>query len=67
MSNARLRTLRRAVELLGSVAEALGVRLEEVERWLAGKAALPDAPYFAALDIVARGPFGSGSGGAAGS
>ena len=59
MVNARLRTIRRAAEALGSekaLADALGVQLEDVASWLSGATTPEDAAYFAALDIVASGP-----------
>ncbi len=59
--NAKIRTMQRAVQTLGgeqALAEALGVRREDVAQWLSGAAAPQDAAYLAALDIVARGPVG---------
>ena len=64
MENAKLRTIRRAAEALGSeeaLAEALGVGLEDVASWLSGSTVPNDAAYFAALDIVASGPLRSRS------
>lgn len=58
MVAARLRTIRRAVEALGgekALADALGVRLEDVVCWVSGATVPNDGAYFAALDIVARG------------
>jgi hypothetical protein len=52
----KIRTLRRAIEILGSekaVAEALDVKLEDIERWLSGDGLPADGSvYFAALEIV---------------
>jgi len=59
MTAARLRTIRRAVAALGSekaLADALGVRLQEVAGWMSGATVPHDRAYFAALDIVASGP-----------
>jgi DNA-binding transcriptional regulator YiaG len=61
MVTARTRTIRRAIETLGSeqaLADALGVQAAEVANWLS-KVTPPDDAYFAALDIVANGPLGS--------
>jgi DNA-binding transcriptional regulator YiaG len=60
VSNPRLRTLRRALELIGTedeLAEALGVGFEELADWLAGRTMPPDTVYFAVLDLVAKGPY----------
>jgi DNA-binding transcriptional regulator YiaG len=59
MENAKLRTIRRAAEALGSekaLADALGVRARDVASWLSGATVPNDAAYFAALDIGASGP-----------
>lgn len=58
MSNPKVRTIQRAAEALGgerALADALGVKAEDVARWLAGTAPAEDAVYLAALDIVAQG------------
>ena len=60
MATPRTRTLAKAAETLGgeqALAEALGVNVYALAGWLRGAIQLPDAPYFAALDIVANGPF----------
>ena len=54
-----LRTLRRAVEVVGSpeaLAEALHVSPEVVSAWLLGQLALPNDAYLRALDLVSQGP-----------
>lgn len=65
MTTAKRRTIRRAAAALGgekALADALGVALEDVASWLSGAAEPNDGAYFAALDIVARGPLlGRGS------
>ena len=56
---AHTRTLRRAVEVVGSperLAETLGVEPESLEGWLAGEQALPNEVYMRALDVVSHGP-----------
>lgn len=56
---ARTRTVRRALEDLGSdkaLADALGVTPVDVANWVSELAQPHDAAFFAALDIVARGP-----------
>ena len=60
MATPRRRTLARAAETLGgerALAEALGVSVYALAGWLQGTSDTPDAPYFAALEIVANGPF----------
>ena len=60
MPTSRTRTLAKAAETLGgeqALAVALGVNVYALAGWLRGTIQLPDAPYFAALDIVADGPF----------
>jgi DNA-binding transcriptional regulator YdaS (Cro superfamily) len=60
MATAKMRTLAKAAETLGSekaLADALGVSISLVASWLTGRRDAPDAAYFAALEIVARGPF----------
>lgn len=52
------RTLRRALEALGSAAElaaALGATVAEVEAWAAGRADPPPGVFLKAIDIVAQG------------
>ena len=56
---AHTRTLRRAVEVVGSpeeLAETLGVSPESLAAWLAGDQALPNEIYLRALDVVSHGP-----------
>ena len=56
---AQTRTLRRAVEALGSpeeLAETLGVPPESLAAWLAGDETLPNEVYLRALDVVSHGP-----------
>ena len=56
---AQTRTLRRAVEVVGSpkaLADTLGVSLESLAAWLAGDEALPSEIYLRALDVVSQGP-----------
>lgn len=60
MATSRTRTLAKAADTLGgeqALAEALGVNVYALAGWLRGTSQPPDAPYFAALDIVAKGPF----------
>ena len=52
------RTLRRALEALGSaeeLADALGATLAEVEAWAAGRTDPPPGVFLKAIDIVAQG------------
>ena len=54
-----LRTLRRAVEVVGSpeaLAEALEASPEMISAWLLGQQALPNDAYMRALDVVSQGP-----------
>lgn len=54
----KLRTLRRALEVLGSesnLAEALEVTREQIRQWLSGAQVPDDAAYLLALDIVVMG------------
>jgi hypothetical protein len=54
------RTLARAAEAAGSLqclAEQLEVSEHNLRRWLRGVSTPPAEIYFAALDMVARGPF----------
>jgi len=56
---AHTRTLRRAVEVVGSpeeLAETLGVSPESLAVWLVGDQALPNDVYMRALDVVSQGP-----------
>jgi DNA-binding transcriptional regulator YdaS (Cro superfamily) len=56
---AHTRTLRRAVEVVGSperLADTLGVSPESLRAWLAGDQALPNEVYLRALDVVSHGP-----------
>jgi hypothetical protein len=60
MATPRTRTLAKAAEDLGgeqALAEALGVNAYALAGWLQGTSDAPDAAYFAALEIVANGPF----------
>ena len=60
MATPRRRTLAKAAEALGgerALAEALGVNVYALVGWLQGTSDAPDAAYFAALTIVANGPF----------
>ena len=55
----KIRTLRRAVEVVGSpeaLAEALDVSPELVSAWLLGQNAPSDEAYMRALDLVSQGP-----------
>ncbi len=57
--NPKVRTLRRAAEVVGSpeaLAEALGVSPEIISAWLLGQEALPSDAYLRALDLVSQGP-----------
>lgn len=57
--NPKVRTLRRAAEVVGgpqALAEALGVSPEIVSAWLLGREALPNESYLRALDLVSQGP-----------
>jgi hypothetical protein len=56
MSTPQIRTLKRALEKLVKkerLAAALGITVEELEDYLAGKKPLPNNIFMAALDIVA--------------
>ena len=53
------RTLRRAVEVVGSaeaLAETLGASPESVTAWLVGEQPVPNYIYLRALDLVSQGP-----------
>lgn len=55
---AAIRTLRRALETLGSeerLAATLGVSPVDLVRWLTGDRPVPDEVFMASLDIVASG------------
>lgn len=55
----KVRTLRRAVEVVGSpeaLAEALDVSPEMISTWLLGQQAPPNDAYMRALDLVSQGP-----------
>jgi DNA-binding transcriptional regulator YdaS (Cro superfamily) len=57
--NPKVRTLRRAAEVVGgpeALAEALGVSPQMVAAWLLGQQALPNESYLRALDLVSQGP-----------
>jgi DNA-binding transcriptional regulator YiaG len=57
MENAQTRTLKRALEIVGSrewLAETLGVALSDLSAWLEG-VRCPHEVFLQALDIVARG------------
>ncbi|HYR35245.1 MAG TPA: YdaS family helix-turn-helix protein [Burkholderiales bacterium] len=57
--NPKARTLRRAVEVVGSeeaLADTLGVSYESVSAWLLGEQPLPNDLYMRALDLVSQGP-----------
>ncbi|HYL90999.1 MAG TPA: YdaS family helix-turn-helix protein [Burkholderiales bacterium] len=57
--NPKVRTLRRAAEVVGgpeALAQALGVSPEIVSAWLLGQQALPNETYLRALDLVSQGP-----------
>jgi len=59
MATPKIRTLQPAAQTLGgerALADALGVKPEDVARWLTGVTPPHDRAYLAALDIVARGP-----------
>ena len=52
--------IRLAAQTLGSyqaLAQAIGTTTIELADWIAGKIDPPDTAYFAAIDIVAKGPF----------
>ena len=56
MPTPQIRTLRRALEKLVKkerLAAALGITVEDLEDYLAGKKPLPNNIFMAALDIVA--------------
>ena len=56
MPTPQIRTLKRALEKLVKrerLAAALGVALEDLEDYLAGKKPVPNKVFLAALDIVA--------------
>jgi hypothetical protein len=51
------RTLQRALDAVGTrerLAELLSISLEDLEEYLAGRKAIPNQLFLAALDIVAR-------------
>jgi DNA-binding transcriptional regulator YiaG len=55
----KVRTLRRAVEVVGSpeaLAEALDVSPEMVSAWLLGHEPPPNDVYLRSLDLVSQGP-----------
>jgi DNA-binding transcriptional regulator YiaG len=57
--NPKVRTLRRAVEVVGTpeaLAEALDVSPELVSAWLLGQKAPSNDAYMRALDLVSQGP-----------
>jgi DNA-binding transcriptional regulator YiaG len=57
--NPKARTLRRAVEVVGSevaLAATLGVSRERVSAWLLGEQPVPNDVYMRALDVVSQGP-----------
>ena len=54
--NAYTRTMRRAIQSLGSVervAQALGVTVADIEAWAAGQSNPPPTAFLKAIDIVA--------------
>jgi hypothetical protein len=54
--NAYTRTMRRAIQALGSaerVAQALGVTVSDIEAWAAGQGNPPPSAFLKAIDIVA--------------
>ena len=58
MDGAHLRTLNRALEIVGSkerLAIVLDVPASDLEQYLAGEAALPHGVFIEALEIVAGG------------
>ena len=58
MDGAHLRTLNRALEIVGSkerLAIVLDVAAPDLEQYLAGEAVLPHGVFIDALEIVARG------------
>jgi hypothetical protein len=60
VSSPKLRTLAKAAQTLGGdqpLADVLGVDAALLGTWLQGVAEVPDAAYFIALEIVAKGPF----------
>jgi hypothetical protein len=65
MATPTIRTLRLAAEILGgeaALAEALSVRVDELQAWLGGSTMPPAPAYLRALEIVARGPFNTPAG-----
>jgi DNA-binding transcriptional regulator YiaG len=57
-STPAIRTLRRAMSILGSreeLAQYLEVSAEELSNWLRGEAVPPVRPYVAAVDLVSGG------------
>lgn len=59
--NARIRTLRHALTLVGGhkrLANILGANEQQLERWLDGEVEVPPHAFFAALDVVSKGDFG---------
>jgi hypothetical protein len=63
MNGAHARTLNLALETVGTrerLATALSIPLQDLERYLAGEAALPHNVFLQALEIVSRGRYGRG-------
>jgi hypothetical protein len=61
MDGAHVRTLQRALEILGNkerLAIVLDVRIQDLENYLSGNEPLPQQTFLDALDIVATGPGG---------
>jgi DNA-binding transcriptional regulator YdaS (Cro superfamily) len=54
-SSVYIRALRKAAEIAGgrrALAERLGVKLPELETWLAGKKAVPREPFLRAVELI---------------
>lgn len=50
-----VRVLKRAADIVGghrALAERLGVRLKDLERWIAGKAPVPREAFLGAVELI---------------
>jgi hypothetical protein len=65
MDGARLRTLSRALAVVGgskaSLARLLAIGVDELENYLNGSEAIPQGVFLGALDVVAGGRAGPGT------